>query len=149
MSSSSPDHPWEQTPEGAPPTKRTMPPPELLDRPAPDSASKIVLEHVRPDMPISRYVGPRAEEAFLRGQVDEMRTLSDEAGEREASVTLARLLASRGTDLDTAVTLAARALEIADDPQLRTDLAGWLAGLGQPAKAAQTLRGLCDPERPA
>jgi hypothetical protein len=126
-----------------------MPPPELLDRPAPDSAGEVVLEHVRPDAPISRFVGPRAEEAYLRGQVDEARALGDEAKEREVSVALARLLASRGTDLGMATALAARALDIQDDAALRTELAGWYAGLGAPAKAAEVMRGLCDPARPA
>src|SRR5437764_805820 len=33
-------------------------------------------------------------------------------------------------------------------PALRTELAGWLAGLGEPALAAATLRGLVDADRP-
>lgn len=147
MSSFSPDEPRDSTTAAAPPTTRTMPPPELLDREAPDSAGEVVLEHVRPDVSLSRYAGPRADEAYWRGQVDELCANGDVEGELRANIALARLLASRGTDLETAVALAARALEIADDPALRTDLAGWLVGLGQSAQAAWTLRGLMDPAR--
>jgi hypothetical protein len=148
MSSFSPDEPRDPFTAAAPPTTRTMPPPELLDREAPDSAGEVVLEHVRPDVSLSRFVGPRAEEAYWRGRVDELRANGDVEGELGASIELSRLLASRGTDLDTAVALAARALEIADDQALRTDLAGWLVGLGQSAQAAETLRGLTAEGRP-
>ncbi|HZF48009.1 MAG TPA: hypothetical protein VE093_05130 [Polyangiaceae bacterium] len=149
MSSFSPDEPRDPVTAPAPPTTRTMSPPELLDREAPDSAGKVVLEHVRPDVSLSRFVGPRADEAYWRGRVDELRANGDVEGELGASIELSRLLASRGTDLDTAVSLAVRALEIADDAGLRTDLAGWLVGLGQPAQAAEALRGLMAEARPA
>src|SRR5262245_61058890 len=77
--------------------RRTMPPPELFDRPAPTSVGQLVLEGLRQAAPISRHSGPRAEEASLRARVAERRAESDEEGEREASIALARLFASRGT----------------------------------------------------
>lgn len=125
-----------------------MPPPELLDRAAPDSAGSIVLEQARIEAPVSRHVGARADEAYWRGQLDEMCALGDEVGERQASVALARVLAARGTDLDTAVSLAERALELGEDASLRADLAGWLSGLGQHARAAQMWLAMVQEDKP-
>jgi tetratricopeptide (TPR) repeat protein len=125
-----------------------MPPPELLDRPAPASVGTLVLETIRADEPASRHYGPRAEIAYERARAARCRAAGDKAGEREASIALARLLADRGRELDTATSLARRALSLGDDPALRSDLAEWLSGLGEPALAAMTLRSLCDPERP-
>ena len=135
-------------PAGMPEPRRTMPPPELFDRPAPASVGQLVLEGIRKAAPISRHTGPRAEEASLRSRVAEHRAEGDVEGEREASIALARLMASRGTDLDVATSLARRALSIGEDPALRAELAGWLAGLGEPALAAAALRGLCVEGRP-
>jgi tetratricopeptide (TPR) repeat protein len=126
-----------------------MPPPELLDRSAPDSVGQLVLENLRAETPVQRHAGPRAEEAHLRARVAESRATSDLMAEREASIELSRLLSARGRDLGFATKLARRALMIAEDPAIRTELAGWLAGLGEFALAAATLRGLCDPARPA
>src|SRR5262245_41799893 len=131
-----------------PPARRTMPPPELLDRGAPASVGELVLENLRAEQPVPRHTGPRAEEAYLRAKLAESRLTGELAVEREASVSLARLLAARGRDLGLATKLARRALMIEEDPSLRTELAGWLAGLGECALAAATLRGLCDPGQP-
>src|SRR4051812_21213530 len=109
--------------------RRTMPPPELLERAAPASVGALILKQLRDEVPMPRHTGPRAEEAYLRARVGEARAAGDLAQEHVASVTLARLLASRGRELGTATQLATRALEIADDPSLRPELAGWLAGL--------------------
>ncbi|MDI1449508.1 hypothetical protein [Polyangium sp. 6x1] len=127
----------------------TMPPPELADRPAPTSAGSLVLEANRTEEPILRHHGPRAEIAHLRGVVARCRDAGDAAGEREAAKALARLLASRETELDTAVNLARRALELGEDESLRSELAEWLAGLGEPIAAAEVLRVACDASRPA
>ncbi|WP_170229272.1 hypothetical protein [Polyangium fumosum] len=139
------------TDEDAAPVGRrgTMPPPELADRPAPTSAGSLVLEANRTEEPILRHHGPRAEIAHLRGVVARCREAGDVAGEREAASTLARLLASRETELDTAVNVARRALELGEDDGLRSELAEWLAGLGEPIAAAEVLRASCDPSRPA
>jgi hypothetical protein len=126
-----------------------MPPPELLERAAPASVGTLVLEHLRAEAPMPRHSGPRAAEAHLRARLLEARSAGDTAAEREASVALARLLASRGRDLGVATKLARRALAIAEDPSLRVELAGWLAGLGETAAAAAALRELVDRARPA
>ncbi|MDI1478698.1 hypothetical protein [Polyangium sp. y55x31] len=139
------------TDEDAAPVARrgTMPPPELADRPAPTSAGSLVLEANRTEEPIVRHHGPRAEIAFLRGVVARCRDAGDAAGEREAANALGRLLASRETELDTAVNMARRALALGEDEALRSELAEWLAGLGEPVAAAEVLRASVDPARPA
>lgn len=125
-----------------------MPPPELLDRSAPASAGSLVLEALRAEEPITRHRGPRAEIAKLRARVAQCREEEDVEGEREAAVGLARLLVSRDTELDTAIAMAERALQIAEDPELRADLADWYTGLGEMITAAGVLRGSCDPADP-
>lgn len=140
--------PRESSP-GMPPPRRTMPPPELFDRPAPTSVGSLVLEQVRAGAPLSRHSGPRAEETWLRARLAEHAASGDMTAERHVAIALARLLGTRGTDLDTAITMARRALVIADDRGLRTELAGWLAGLGESVSAAETLRRLGTPEDPA
>ncbi|MEP7123896.1 MAG: hypothetical protein ABJE95_23410, partial [Byssovorax sp.] len=143
----SPDRPREPSSSILP--RRTMPPPELLDRSAPQSVGALVLAHLRDDAPISRHSGARAEEAHLRSRLIDVRSAGDVETERQLSIQLARILAARGRDLGGATKLARRALSLGEDPVLRTELAGWLAGLGECAMAAATLRGLCDPARPA
>jgi hypothetical protein len=125
-----------------------MPPPELFERSSPQSVGAVVLAHLRDDMPISRHSGARAEEAHLRSRLVESRSAGDLEAERAASIQLARLLATRGRDLGVATKLARRALMLGEDAPLRTELSGWLAGLGECALAAATLRGLSDPLRP-
>ncbi len=125
-----------------------MPPPELFERSSPQSVGAVVLAHLRDDVPISRHSGPRAEEAHLRSRLVESRSTGDLEAERQGSIQLARLLAMRGRDLGVATKLARRALMLGEDGALRTELSGWLAGLGECALAAATLRGLCDPLRP-
>lgn len=137
MSSTANDHTERRT------ERRTMPPPELLDRSAPASAGSLVLEALRAEEPITRHRGPRAEVAYLRARVAQCNDEGDLEGEREAAITLARLLVSRDTEIDTAITMAERALQIADDVDLRADLADWYAGLGEPTAAAAVLRLSC------
>jgi len=91
------------------------------------------------DLP--RYEGKTAEIAHFRAVLEDASAANDREREREASASLARLYAQRGTDLDAAVALAQRALSITDDAGLRAELAGWLAGLGDPGSAALELRG--------
>lgn len=126
-----------------------MPPPELMHRMAPLSAGELMLDELRAEAPVSRHSGPRAEAAYWRARLEERRIRGDEQGEREAAISLARLLASRGIELDLVATLARRALVLGDDTALRTELAGWLAGLGESAAAASVLRGVCDVQRPS
>ncbi|WP_437983144.1 hypothetical protein [Sorangium sp. So ce117] len=114
----------------------------------PASAGQLVLAGARAIAPVSRHRGPRAEEAYWRARMDERRAAGDAQGEREAALALARILAARGVELDQATTLARRALSLGDDPAMRSELAGWLAGLGEPALAAAALRGLRDDAQP-
>jgi predicted Fe-Mo cluster-binding NifX family protein len=58
------------------------------------------------------------DEAHLRARVVETAGSGDQEAEREATITLARLLASRGRDLGLATRLARRALTIAEDAGL-------------------------------
>lgn len=60
-----------------------MPPPELLDRSAPQSVGALVLAHLRDDAPISRHSGPRAEEAHIRARLAETRSAGDLDAERQ------------------------------------------------------------------
>ena len=80
--------------------------------------------------PIPRCVGPVAIEARWRARVGQCRASNDAAGEREACTSLARLLAARDAEPQLATELARRALELGEDAELRTELAGWWAGLG-------------------
>jgi hypothetical protein len=148
---SPPERPRDSAPPGFPSgfPKRTMPPPELLDRSAPASVGALVLENLRVEVPMSRHTGPRAEEAYLRAQLAESRAAVDASAERESSIALARYLAQRGRDLGAATKLSRRALLLGDDAALRTELAGWLSALGECTLGAATLRGLVDEEKPA
>jgi tetratricopeptide (TPR) repeat protein len=80
----------------------------------------------------------------LRSALAEAVKKRDTESEHEFSKRLARALANRGTELDTAVRLARRALVLHNDADLRVELAGWLAGLGEMAFAAATLRPLAE-----
>lgn len=93
-----------------------------------------------PASALARFEGPLAQAAHLAAVLEDAVAGGDRAREREASESLARLLSARGTELDLAVKLARRALALEDDPILRSDVAGWLAGIGDPATAALELR---------
>jgi len=87
-------------------------------------------------------MGPRAEQGYLSARLAESHAAVDVDAERQAASALARLLARRGAELDSATRLARRALLLGEDPELRGELSGWFAGLGEPALAAATLRPL-------
>src|SRR6185295_9825039 len=59
---------------------------------------------------------------------------------------LARALAARGSELDSATKLARRALVLGEDPALREELSSWFSALGEPGLAAATLRPLVEDE---
>ncbi len=79
----------------------------------------------------------RAEEASLRA---ELSLAEDPQAQHAAAAALARFLAVRERDVDEAIELALRALELHDDPELRKDAAGWLESLGEPGTSALVLR---------
>ena len=76
----------------------------------------------------------------MRARVDEARAADEPAVLRAGCVALARWLASRNRDLDEAVQLAATALSLGDDIELRRETAAWLESLGQSARAAGALK---------
>lgn len=107
--------------------------------PTPGVYEPITLEEVRsPPAPLERRVG-RAEEAWMRARVERARAAGDGPGEHVACATLARWLAERDRDCGEVVALAEAALRLADDADLRRDLASWLEGLGEFARAAAAL----------
>jgi tetratricopeptide (TPR) repeat protein len=117
-------------------TRATLPPPEWTSR----NGGRVCATEAPP--PLARRTGARAEEAWMRARVEEGRASGDAALARAASAALARWLASRDRDIDEAADLAARALEMGEDIELRRELAAWLESLGEPARAAATLRAI-------
>src|SRR5580704_3263559 len=115
-------------------TRGTLPPPEWT------AVQGGVARQTMAPRPLDRRSGDRANEAWMRARVDEARADGDRRATREACTALARWLASRDRDLDEAVDLATEALGIADDVELRRELAAWFESLGEPAKAAGALR---------
>ena len=120
----------------------TLPPPVWTRQDGPKSASSVALELHPTDTPVSRKMGARAEQAWLRARIAAAAASGEASIERSAAAALARTLAARGAELDTATTLAKRALFLGDDRTLREELSGWFAGLGEPALAAATLQPL-------
>ena len=89
--------------------------------------------------PLPRSEGERAELTLLAARLIDAADAGDLATERSLSLDLARLYASRGTDLDEALRLARRVLELGEDATLRTELSGWLSGVGEPSLAAEQM----------
>lgn len=128
-------------PEATEIDRQTLPPgaPRSI---SPKSAGSLVGEWIAQTQQaaLPRRSGARAEQAWLRGRLEHARGSSELELERSLSAQLARQLAARGSELDSATRLARRALVLGEDPQLREELSGWFAGLGEPALAAATLR---------
>src|ERR1700722_12265621 len=97
----------------------TLPPPEWTPGSSPSRTT------VAP-RPLVRRVGLRAEQAWMRARVEEAQVADDSPALRAACMALARWLASRDRDLDEAVQLAASALSLGDDIELRRETAAWL-----------------------
>ena len=115
-------------------TRGTLPPPEWTAPQGGPSRTTIAPK------PLERRGGDRAQEAWMRARVEDARTARDLVATREACAALARWLASRDRDLDEAVDLAAEALRVGDDVELRRELAAWLESLGELARAAGALK---------
>ncbi|MBI5536879.1 MAG: hypothetical protein HY898_29430 [Deltaproteobacteria bacterium] len=92
----------------------------------------------------SQFGEGAAEMASLHAKAEAARSLGDEPVEREALMQLARVFASRGYHLASAVHAARRALQLAEDADLRAELSLWLESLGEPVTAASTLRALVE-----
>ena len=88
---------------------------------------------------LARYEGPLAILANRDAKRIDAELRGDRQAERGLLVELARLYAERGTNLDEALLLAERAAALHADAPLLLELAGWRAGLGDPAGAAQHL----------
>jgi tetratricopeptide (TPR) repeat protein len=91
----------------------------------------------------SRYPGPKAELGELRAKLRLSSEKGDHDSEHLLSKQLARALIAQGAELDRAIALARRALELREDSELRADLSSWYASLGEMALAASTLEPLC------
>ncbi len=122
------------------PRRSTLPPPEWVGHDGPRSVASLALDHWDADRPLARRSGSRAELAYLRARLRREAEAADSDAERQTAAQLARALAARGAELDTATRLARRSLVLADDPVLREELAGWFAGLGELHLAAAALR---------
>ncbi|MGH7269630.1 MAG: hypothetical protein ACREJ3_04290, partial [Polyangiaceae bacterium] len=134
------------SPSPLPSQKRgTLPPPEWTGAGAERGRREPGSVRAPPD-PLARRSGARADEAWMRARVEEARTavLANAGGAsveaRRAYVVLARWLASRDRDLHEAVDLAASALALRDDVELRRDLSAWLESLGESLRAAAALK---------
>lgn len=118
----------------------TLPPPEWT---APASVSSLALERWVRGHSTSRFPGPKAELGELRAKLRVSVEKGDHEAEHLLSKQLARALIAQGAELDRAIALARRALELRDDSDLRADLSGWYASLGEMPLAAATLDPLC------
>jgi tetratricopeptide (TPR) repeat protein len=111
----------------------TLPPPEWT---AGDRAAGGTI----PARSLLRRTGSRAEEAWMRARLAEARASGAPVPLRSACANLARWLASRDRDLDEAVELAGKALSLAENIELRREMAAWLESLGESTRAALALK---------
>ncbi|MCA9623538.1 MAG: hypothetical protein KC731_31165, partial [Myxococcales bacterium] len=96
-------------------------------------------EQLRVD-PIARQQGEKAPRARLEGQLRQCRLEGDRDTERVLSLEAARIHFENAFDVDMAVQLLHRALEIRDDEELRMQLARQLAAMGRHIEAGHVLR---------
>src|SRR5579862_7636003 len=111
----------------------TLPPPELT------AGDRVPRTTVAPRS-LPRRAGSRAEEAWMQARVEDARASDVPVALRLACANLARWLASRDRDLDDAVELAAKALSLGEDIELRREMAAWLESLGESTRAALALK---------
>lgn len=86
-----------------------------------------------------RRAGKRTEDGVLRGKLASAVRAKDLKAERDAALSLSRWLFSREEELELAVSLTRRALEIEDDQAVRAELAQWLENLGMHSEAADEI----------
>jgi tetratricopeptide (TPR) repeat protein len=102
-----------------------------------------------PEPSLTRYVGLRVDVLTAQTRLRDGARVGDGGAESRAAAALARLLVARGTELDLAIRLAERALELRADPELREELSAWCRGTGDWSRAILTLRPLVDTSPPA
>ena len=117
-------------------TRATLPPPDFG---AAQPAFATSHGSQRDADPLARRKERRAEEASLRYERSRASEKGEAQAEATACVALARMLASQERSLEEAIEAASRALAIADDSELRSELAGWLEAIGRHDVAAETL----------
>jgi len=120
--------------EGNVHSKATLAPPEWTRDDAPPESEIAYADD------LVRREGVRAEEASLRAEWRAAQAAEDPLAEHAAASALARYLAFRERDLDDAIELGLRAVELREDSELRKDIATWLESLGEPGTAALVLR---------
>jgi len=86
-----------------------------------------------------RRAGKRTEDGVLRGKLASAVRAKDQKAERDAALSLSRWLFSREEELELAVSLTRRALEIEDDQAVRAELAQWLENLGMHTEASDEI----------
>src|SRR5689334_12888117 len=91
-------------------------------------ASEMLPAGTLPVDPLPRAEGVRAAVCYAVARLADAIDEQDEPSERVLSIDLARKFAARGTDLDQALVLARRALQLGEDLALRSELSGWLGG---------------------
>jgi tetratricopeptide (TPR) repeat protein len=125
-------------------TSSSTPPPSSLQRALElDLVRDVMLlenqEHMKVD-PIPAFQGDPAPRARLEAQLRTCRAATDQDGERVLSLELARIHFENAFDVDMAVQLLHRALEIVDDAELRVQLAHQLTAMGRHIEAGHVLR---------
>jgi tetratricopeptide (TPR) repeat protein len=133
--SRSPDSAADGAPDADASSRITLPPPEWVER----RTARFQRTHAAEPRVVPLRSGAPARESTLRAQLDQAQRADDERKEHDAAAELARWLAGSERDLDEAVALASRALALKDDPELRRELATWLEGLGDAARAAEVV----------
>ncbi|NRA33217.1 MAG: hypothetical protein HRU17_07740 [Polyangiaceae bacterium] len=109
---------------------------------APRDLSEFGMDRYHKHAPVSRLSGTRAERGSLEAALNRAKLDADNTAERAAAMSLSRLLAGQGAELDLATCLGRRALMLGEDSGFREELSGWFAALGERALAAATLRPL-------
>lgn len=124
-------------------TTSTPPPSSLARAVELDNVRDVMLLEAAEQMraePIPRHEGPPAPLGRLEARLRTSRASEDFDAERMLSLELSRVHFDHYLDIDMAVQLLHRALEIEDDRDLRRDLARRLATMGRHVEAGHVLR---------
>src|SRR5690606_29091898 len=125
-------------------SQATTPPPSSIERAIElDTVRDVMLLETEEQMrtePIGRHEGARAPRGSLEAHLRACRVREDWEAERDAALELSRQHFEHVLDIDLAVQLLHRALEIQDDRELRAHLAHMLATMGRHVEAGHVLR---------